>query len=60
MNPLASDMARIGTHLLSLVCGSVAFFCFWASFYAPGMAAYALILWLSALALEYAVREERS
>jgi hypothetical protein len=58
MNPLASDMARWGTHLISLVCGGVAFFCLYASFYVGSFAWYAIILWLSALALEYAVREQ--
>ncbi len=51
------ELMRFGAHFIALICGAVAFFCFWASFYVGGAAVYAIVLWLSALALEYAVRE---
>lgn len=54
---IGQDLMRLGAHLVALCCGSIAFFCFWASFYVGSLAIYAIVLWLSALALEYAIRE---
>lgn len=54
---IGEDIARAGTHLLAMICGGVGFVCFFASFYSGAAALYALLLWGSALGLEYAVSE---
>ena len=54
---MESTLFRLGSHLIAAICGSVAFVCFWASFYVGELALYALLLWGCALAMEYVAGE---